>query len=897
MNVRDESTFGTTRGIAIAGAFLLLTACSGDERPGTPPPPPPAPTYAVGGSVSGLTGSLTLLNNGGDARTITANGTFAFATSLAANAAYAVTVQTQPTNQLCTVTNGSGTIGSAAVTNVAVACETVRVTGTVGASGGTVTGPDGVQVEIPAGALDQDTTIGIARSGAGAPAAPSAELAATVLYEFTPHDIVFAKPVTIRMPYSTTGSNTPPPILMASPGTDWKDVDATYSAGVATFQRNTFSWGGPFPCTVLTGTPSAIDACVWVRGNVATTATPSSALIPMFPPSTRDPWRVTQASTLHFRYTYVLPARCVGATARIKRARSRPGGFETPAALVTEAPAPLTSNNGQPPSVSYSGSVVLDVPIDFSQNGLSYYFLQLVCTEAGGATRIFGEVQAISVEVPIPAITYPIGGTVTGLAGAGLVLRNNGADDLAVAADGAFRFSRELPEGSAYAVTVAAQPTNPAQTCTVANGAGTARAAVTSVNVSCTTNPANPTNTWRTPALIESDARPAGDVQVGMDAAGNAIAVWKASSSDPNTAIRTTEIWANRYTPASGWDTPTLLSRFTDGNAQKVSVAVSAAGGAVAAWVQQATANKAMYSIYTPNSGWSAAASITGRAEEVRAVRIAGEPSGTVFAVFTQKTGPSGTEDVWAARFAPGSGWGTPVLLEQSDSGAGDPVIAVSANGEAMAVWKQLSDTLSVNRYVNGAWGAAEPIPGTDEYTNDELAVAMDDAGRAVVAYTDDARSGFVKALRFAAGTWGAVNTFRAQAAYAARLRIAMRGTGEALIVWVEKEGLTEIWAQPYGVLGGTLATFVTGTGGQQPDVAPLPDGSFLALYAERSNDTVRARRYVPSLETWQADEVVATGMQASAPRVATDPSGRAVGLWIQSAGGGGSDVGANVYR
>ena len=38
----------------------------------------------------------------------------------------------------------------------------------IGAAGGTLTGPDGVQVIIPAGALNADTTIGIARSSAGA---------------------------------------------------------------------------------------------------------------------------------------------------------------------------------------------------------------------------------------------------------------------------------------------------------------------------------------------------------------------------------------------------------------------------------------------------------------------------------------------------------------------------------------------------------------------------------------------------------------------------------------------------------------------------------------------------------------------------------------------------------
>jgi len=63
-----------------------------------------------------------LKNNGGDALTVSANGAFTFATPLAANAAYAVTVGTQPTGQTCTVANATGTTGTANVGNIAVAC-------------------------------------------------------------------------------------------------------------------------------------------------------------------------------------------------------------------------------------------------------------------------------------------------------------------------------------------------------------------------------------------------------------------------------------------------------------------------------------------------------------------------------------------------------------------------------------------------------------------------------------------------------------------------------------------------------------------------------------------------------------------------------------------------------
>ncbi|HET7133667.1 MAG TPA: hypothetical protein VFJ95_15545, partial [Gammaproteobacteria bacterium] len=71
---------------------------------------------------------------------------------------------------------------------------------------------------------------------------------------------------------------------------------------------------------------------------------------------------------------------------------------------------------------------------------------------------------------PPPSGSYTIGGTVSGLAGSGLVLRNNGGNDLTVAANGAFVFAGGLADGATYAVTVRTQPSAPAQDCVVGNG-------------------------------------------------------------------------------------------------------------------------------------------------------------------------------------------------------------------------------------------------------------------------------------------------------------------------------------------------------------------------------------------------------------------------------------------
>lgn len=78
---------------------------------------------SVGGSVSGLGGGQVVLkNNGGDDLTVSADGTFSFATPLKVGASYAVTVATPPSGRSCNVAKGTGSIGANNVTDVAVDC-------------------------------------------------------------------------------------------------------------------------------------------------------------------------------------------------------------------------------------------------------------------------------------------------------------------------------------------------------------------------------------------------------------------------------------------------------------------------------------------------------------------------------------------------------------------------------------------------------------------------------------------------------------------------------------------------------------------------------------------------------------------------------------------------------
>jgi hypothetical protein len=97
---------GTITGAAITN---VAVACSDN-------------TYNVGGSISGLTGTLVLTDNGTDTLTTTNNGGFNFNTPVASGSMYSAGITIQPSGETCTLSNGTGTIVAAAVTSISISC-------------------------------------------------------------------------------------------------------------------------------------------------------------------------------------------------------------------------------------------------------------------------------------------------------------------------------------------------------------------------------------------------------------------------------------------------------------------------------------------------------------------------------------------------------------------------------------------------------------------------------------------------------------------------------------------------------------------------------------------------------------------------------------------------------
>ena len=375
-------------------------------------------------------------------------------------------------------------------------------------AGGTLTGPDGVQVVFPSGALDQPTAVTITRNSTGAPAVPEGYTVAGSIYEITPHDQPFNLPVTIRLPVPSGSTGTS--VFVASPGQDWSMKDASVVNGMAVLERGSFSW---FAASWSCFTPaSMINDPYWCLspGSYALiNATPTQALTQISAPTTGQngsgwydgagSYRVDQAATLHFQSVFNFPGHCRNVMVTLSRSR-----FNT-SSMKWDLPQTIMTNNHPDFTVDgyrKRGTAILDVPFTFQDNGKNTFYLKATAEcpalyhrgvfpywDYSNYRTVTAGIDSTFVESNItpPAALYTVGGSITGLTGTGLVLQNNGGDDFSASVNGPFTFATPVaggpPYSGQYSVSVLTQPSG--QNCTVQNGSGTASANVTNVAVSC----------------------------------------------------------------------------------------------------------------------------------------------------------------------------------------------------------------------------------------------------------------------------------------------------------------------------------------------------------------------------------------------------------------------------
>jgi hypothetical protein len=423
--------------------------------------------FTVGGTITGLAASVVLQNNGGDTITVTSNGTFAFPTTLASGASYEVTVLTQPSGptQTCTVTSGTGTVTDADITSVAIACTTNRYT-----IGGTVAGLAGTGLVLQNNGGDNLTITANGGFTFATDVASGTNFDVTVLTQPSGPTqtctvvggtgTVGGGNVTSVTVNCTTNRYAIGGMISGLAGTvvlqNNNGDDLTLTANGTFAFATTLESGTTYDVTVLTqpGTPS--QTCVVTAGSgTVTNADVTSVVVTC----TTNP--------------YTIGGTVTGLAAGNSITLQNNGADDVP----MNADGSFTFSTPVLSGNMYNVTVVANPTSPVPQT----------CTVSNGGGTV-GGANVTNVAVTCTTNSYTIGGTVLGLLGTGLVLRNNGGDDLVINASGPFTFATPITFGLTYNVTVATQPSSPTQTCVVAAGTGSGTVgagAVTSVVIRC----------------------------------------------------------------------------------------------------------------------------------------------------------------------------------------------------------------------------------------------------------------------------------------------------------------------------------------------------------------------------------------------------------------------------
>ena len=125
----------------------------------------------------------------------------------------------------------------------------------IGPAGGTVTGPGGSQVQVPAGAVSTPVELVITQSEDGAPSFPAGVARAGSIFAITPHGTQFLKPVTVTMPFDPTlvPAGQTPQLYQAEPGGSFAAITTTVAGTSLVAQVEHFSYFGA-------GAPSSLHA-------------------------------------------------------------------------------------------------------------------------------------------------------------------------------------------------------------------------------------------------------------------------------------------------------------------------------------------------------------------------------------------------------------------------------------------------------------------------------------------------------------------------------------------------------------------------------------------------------------------------------------------------------------
>ncbi len=352
---------------------------------------------------------------------------------------------------------------------------------------------------------------------------------------------------------------------------------------------------------------------------------------------------------------------------------------------------------------------------------------------------------------------------------------------------------------------------------------------------------------WQGATVIENQNGNASRPQVAFDKEGNAFAIWEQEGNNKNRSI-----YVNRFISGSGWGSAVLLENKNE-DAMCPKIAIDENGNAIAVWRQKESNAYSIYAKrYTAGSGWGSAVLLENKNSDANCPQIAMDNEGNAIAVWSQKD--NNVYSIYANRYSAGSGWGNAVAIEKYEKSADSPQIAMDSEGNAIAIWRQKTKVCCAYAYI-------------------------------------------MHANRYTAGKgWGEPVAIQSGDKHALSADIAFDKDGNAIVLWSQKRYTTWIGSTIYAnryVPGsgwegdGEIATFYREAEAYEPKIVFDNEGNAIAVWSQRNtgaNRTLKiyASRYIAG-SGWEKKATLVTykkNKDAQSLDLAIDSDGNAIVVW-----------------
>jgi Ca2+-binding RTX toxin-like protein len=369
--------------------------------------------------------------------------------------------------------------------------------------------------------------------------------------------------------------------------------------------------------------------------------------------------------------------------------------------------------------------------------------------------------------------------------------------------------------------------------------------------------------------------------RIASDGAGNIAVVWRESDGDTS-SIRAA------FRPANGVWQPSQRISAPAPETESPKVAMDSLGNTVAVWHRSSGHDSVVQAAIRPAGGtWSEPQDLSSTAEVAFDADVAAR-AGRVTAVWTVLRERQTIVES-SSRMVVGS-WAQAETVSGPIGNASEPVVAVDAQGGAVASWRWSDGAFLVVqaavRSEDGSWSPPEVLSGPGRSAS-EPQVAMDAQGNALVDWLRYNGSWVAAQVtrRPAGGSWELPHNLSERGASAGRPDLAMNSRGDAAVTWVQGHigSNADLWSsfRPAGSPRWARVPVTETWSGLQARVALDEQGNATAVWGGAF--TVSAS-FKPAGQAWQKNYLLSSYDYAAVqPAVTTQRPENATAVWIRA--------------